>query len=88
MAVLCSGTSKTVCGKTWIQCYTESSNGKEKNLVESRYSQNIFKFGDGKNVNSLPKVLIPANYGASNVIIEIDVVKKYIPLLLLKETRT
>lgn len=56
--------------------------------MESTYSQNIFKFGDGKKVNSLPKVLIPANYGASNVIIEIDVVNKYIPLLLLKETRT
>lgn len=56
--------------------------------MESTYSQNIFKFGDGKKVNSLPKVLIPANYGASNVIIEIDVVNKYIPLLLSKETRT
>lgn len=56
--------------------------------MESRYSQNIFTFGDGKKVNSLPKVLIPANYGASNVIIEIDVVNKYIPLLLLKDTRT
>lgn len=85
-AVLDSGASKTVCGKTWIQCYTESLNEKEKHLVKSENSENIFKFGDGRKVKSMQKVLIPAKIGTSNVLIETDVVNEDIPLLLSKET--
>ena len=85
-AVLDSSASKTVCGKTWIDCYIESLNDKEKELIKSYNSENIFKFGDGRKVKSLQKVIIPAKIGTENVLIETDVVNEEIPLLLSKET--
>ena len=85
-AVLDSGASKTVCGKTWIKCYTDSLNEKEKGLIKSYDSENIFKFGDGRKVKSLQKVIIPAKIGTEKVMIETDVVNEEIPLLLSKDT--
>ena len=52
-AILGSGASKAVCGRTWIDCYSESLSWKEKELIKHPDSKNIFKFGDGIKVKSL-----------------------------------
>ena len=42
-AILDSVATKTVCGRMWINCYTESLSGKEKELVKHTDSENAFK---------------------------------------------
>ena len=44
-AILDSGASKTVCGRMWIDCYTESLSGKETESVKHTDSKNSFKIG-------------------------------------------
>ena len=77
-AILDSDASKTVCGRMWIDCYTESLSGKEKELVKHTDSENIFKFGDARKVKLLQKVAIPAKIGIKNIMIKTDVVNKEI----------
>ena len=47
-AILDSGASKTLCGRTGIDFYTESLSGKEKELVKHKDNENVFTFGDGE----------------------------------------
>ena len=85
-AVLDCGASKTVCGDVWFKCYYESLDDTDKSKVNSRASQNIFKFGDGNRVSSTKLVKIPAKIGNLNIMINTDVIEKDIPLLLSKES--
>ena len=48
MAVLDSGCTKTVCSKTWLNCYLESLNSEELDNIKREQSETIFKFGNGK----------------------------------------
>ena len=84
-AILDSGASKTVCGRMWTDCYTESLSGKERESVKHTDSKNSFKFGDGRRVKSFSQVVTPTKIGIKNVMIETDVVNEEIPLLLSKE---
>ena len=84
-AILDSVATKTVCGRMWINCYTESLSGKEKELVKHTDSENAFKFGDDRKVKFLKNVVIPAKIGIKNVMIETDVVNEEILLFLSKE---
>ena len=85
-AVIDCGASKTVCGQSWLSCYTDCLSESEKSSLKIRHSDNVFKFGDGKCVKSTGMVSIPAVIGGVNVIINTDVVTEYLPLLMSKES--
>ena len=55
-----SGTSKTVCGQTWLECYIGSLNKHDKSKVSHHKALNFYRFGDGKRVCSTKRVKLPA----------------------------
>ena len=84
-AVLDSGCTKTVCGASWLDSYTETlSECYRKKIIRSK-SETKYKFGDGKTVSSLKSVSIPAQIGKREVSIKTDVIDNELPLLLSKE---
>ena len=84
-AVIDSGCSKTVAGKTWLNCFLETLNEDELMNIHRKESNQVFKFGKGEPIKSKGKVFIPVILGKKNVTIELDVVDAHIPLLLSKE---
>ena len=81
--VLDSGCTKTVCGASWLDSYTETlSECDRKKII---WSKSEVKFGDGKTVSSLKSVSIPAQIGKREVSIKTDVIDNELPLLLSKE---
>ena len=82
--VLDCGASETVCGNVWFNCYLDSLDKVDRDKVEYRKSKNVFKFGDGKRVESTKQASIPATIGSSKVTISTDIVDSDIPLLLSK----
>ena len=85
-AILDSGASKTVCGKTWMNCYQDTLTELEKQNIKERPRFTQFKFGDGRKITSIKKVIIPATLGDIKVNIETDVIDEDIPLLLSKDS--
>ena len=83
MAVLDSGCTQTVCGKTWLNVYYQSLDKKERDAVHLEESERTFRFGDGIIVKSKGKVKIPIFLkGVTGLMLETDIVDKEIPLLL------
>ena len=81
-AVLDSGCSQTVCGKAWLDCYTDSLIN--ENVIKAKPSTSAFKFGNGPPLMSEKKVVIPVVIGSKQVNLETDVIDADIPLLLSK----
>ena len=75
-AVLDSGATSTVYGKTWIDCYEETLSDENRLKVTKEASSTNFKFGDGRKVASIEKVTIPAAIGEQPVRIRTDVVRE------------
>ena len=86
MAVIDSGCSKTVCGLNWYTAYMESLSEGEKAMVRSTNSRAKFMFGDTIPSKSLKRVYIPIKLMDQQVMLETEVVKNDIPLLLSKES--
>ena len=86
MAVLDSGCTKTVCGEEWLRCYIDTLSEIKQKEILSVKSNTEFKFGDGKSVLSERCVSMPCKIAGKRVIIETDVVKSEIPLLLSKNS--
>ena len=59
MAVLDSGHTKTVCSKTWLNCYLESLSSEELVNIKRERSETIFKFDNGKICPSIKWIRIP-----------------------------
>ena len=85
-AILDSGCSRTVCGKTWFKCYKDSLSNDYQNKIQEFESNVDFKFGDGKVYRSMEKAIIPASIGNLDVKIETNVITCDIPLLLSRES--
>ena len=84
-AILDSGASATVAGKTWFDSYYEGlSTGQQKNVRFSD-SNSAFKFGCDQRFQSLGKATIPAKIGSTNILITTDIVDATVPLLLSKD---
>ncbi len=81
-AVLDSGCTQTVCGRKWLDCYTDSLI--DENIIKEKPSTAAFKFGNGEPVMSEKKVIIPAVIGSKKVNLETDVIDADIPLLMSK----
>ena len=79
-ALLDFGCSSTVCGKNWLQCYTDTlPDGVD---LQEKSSGKSFRFGPGRSFVSLKQVNIPVNIGGMQARILTDVVDCEIPLLL------
>ena len=83
-AVLDSGCTQTVCGRSWLSNYIDSLTDDDKLKVKEKKSNTVFKFGDGKLFNSLKLVTIPAKIGSKYVDINTNVIDSELPLLLSK----
>lgn len=83
-AILDSGATTTVSGKTWTDCYIDGLSSRKQEQVVYTDSSKAFKFGCGKVYNSLYKVKLPATIGNKDIFIETDVVQTDIPMLLSK----
>ena len=86
MAVLDSGRTKTVCSKTWLNCYLESLSSEELVNIKRERSETIFKFDNGKICPSSERIRIPVVIAGQNVLLTMDVIENDIPLLLSKDT--
>ena len=80
------GASKTVCGKDWLTQYINNLSDTDQSKVLFGESNHIYSFGDGRKVNALYSVKIPATIGSHNFEIKIDVVDNDIPLLFSKSS--
>ena len=71
-ALLDSGCSSTVCGKNWLQCYTDTlTDGVD---LQEKSSWKSFRFGPGRSFVSLKQVNITVNIGGMQARILTDVV--------------
>ena len=84
-AVLDSGATANVAGKTWIDCYIGSLSDSDKTKVSYSESGSSFKFGSDTVFNSLYKVKMPASIGSHEIQVETDVIDTNVPLLLSKK---
>ena len=82
--VLDSGCPRSVCGKTWYDCYLDALPEKFKKNLELQESEASFRFGNGETLKSLFKVSLPCRLAGNDVKIVTDVVNSEIPLLLSK----
>ena len=85
MAVLDSGCTKNVCGEGWLNCYLDTLTSDQLKNIKTSPSDANFKFGSGEGAKSMKKVFLPSVIGERSVLIETDVVKCDIPLLLSKD---
>ena len=83
-AILDTACSKTVCGKPWLDNFMASLTDHDRRSILSVNSNKMFKFGDGKVVQSTRLITIPARIGNVDCYIQTEVVPTDIPLLLSK----
>ena len=84
-AILDSGASATVAGKSWFESYFDGLSEAQQKSVEFLDSNRVFKFGSEERFSSLYRALIPAKIGKNEVSISTDVIDNKIPLLLSKD---
>ena len=86
--ILDSACTKTVSGEEWINEYIEHLNKENKKEVLCREagSKSLFRFGDGVESQSIKTVNIRIVIGSKRMLLEVDVVKNNIPLLISKGT--
>ena len=86
MALLDTGSSKTVCGKQWLSVYLDTLSLQDRRSVKRTDSTNQFRFGDGHVFHSMGTVYIPIYIGSRKIILCTDTVVCNVPLLLSRET--
>ena len=80
--LLDSGCTKTVAGEKWFKNYLDNLSEYDKARIKESQSNSVFTFGDGGMVDSMRKVVIPCYINNKRSIIETDIVKCDIPLLM------
>ena len=77
------GASKTMCGKEWLTQYVNNLNDEDQQ-VPFRHSNHIYRFGDGRKIESIHSAKISAIIGSHKFDIVTDFVASDISLLFLK----
>ena len=85
-AVLDSGATRTVCGRSWFQTYVDSLPDHERSKVTHASVRNLYRFGDENTALATESANIPAQLGQQKVLISTDIVDRDIPLLLSRES--
>ena len=86
LAVVDTACTKTVGGLHWFNSYVDSLDEERRKKVEIIESNISFKFGDGRQVKSQKRARIPVQIGYKSCLIEMEIVKENIPLLLSKSS--
>ena len=84
-AVLDSGATKTVCGRSWFNTYVESLSPEDQTKVNTSPTKHLYRFGDQNTALASTTANIPAVLAHNKVLISTDIVDRDIPLLLSKE---
>ena len=84
-AILDSGCRKTVCGRLWYGCFTDSLPSTLQQEIVKGNSSTCFKFGDGAVIPSMMNSIIPACINGMKINIQTEVIDSEIPLLLSKD---
>ena len=79
------GASKTVCGKKWLDTYIKLLSPEDRKDIETKTSHNMYKFGVGSS-KAFETKNIPIYLGSKRCMLECDVIKDDIPLLLSRFT--
>ena len=66
-AVLDSGTTNTVAGEVWYNCYITSLNKNKKQKIKHHAPENTYRFGDGKLFPALQNFDMPISLGSEMV---------------------
>ncbi len=84
MAILDSGCTQTVCGRSWLDVYRGSLSDEMNSRLVLEESCRIFKFGDGETIRSSGKTRIPINLEGvtAKIWLETDIIEKDLPLLM------
>ena len=85
-AVADCGAANTCTGQKWLDLYVESLSEEDKNLVTFSSSNKSYKFGIGPSEKAIAAVKFPVYLGSKKVLLEADVLKQDLPLLLSKAT--
>ena len=85
-AVVDTACPKTVAGEQWLNNYMTILSDTPLNEVEIFDSHTPFKFGDGRKVYAEGRARIPAQIGNKQCMIDVEIVKENIPLLLSKSS--
>ena len=78
-SVLDSGTTNTVAGEAWYNCYITSLNENEKRKIKYHTPGNTYRFLDGKLFPVLKNVNIQISLGSRNVMLNTNMVANDIP---------
>ena len=86
MALLDTGCTQSVCGSSWLDIYLKTLDEDRLKGLKREKSDRSFKFGDGKIVHSIGKVILPIFLKGvrRNICVEVDIVNEELPLLLSK----
>lgn len=79
-----SGCTATVCGELWLHNLIDSLSDSDKANVVEEKSSKLFKFGDSKMIPSIKKVKVPIWIGDKKILLNTEVIRYDIPLLLSK----
>ena len=71
-ALLDSGASKTVCGKSWLEMFKSCLSEEEAANIEYKPSNSLYKFGDGQKIYDISCAEIPAVINNRNFTIRTD----------------
>ena len=63
-AFLDCGTSKTMCGKEWLTQYVKNLSDEDQQEVFFGHSSHIYRFEDGRMIESIHSAKIPAIIGS------------------------
>ena len=80
--------SKTVAGEQWLNNYMKILSDTPQNEVKIFDSHTPFKFDDGRKVYAAIRARILAQIGDKQCMIDVEIVKENIPLLLSKSSLT
>ena len=85
-AVIDTACTKTVAGEKWFENYKSNLTEKAKQEIEIHPSSTSFKFGDGRKVQALFRVIFPVIIANTHCKINVDIVSENILLLLSKSS--
>ena len=85
-AVIDTAYSKTIAGKEWFDNYTKILDETLLNKIDLFESHTPFKSGDGRNILSEKRAILPAKIGGTEYIINVEILNAKTPLLLSKSS--
>ena len=91
LAILDTGCAGSVAGREWVEDHIRNLCPKDKRTVRRTQGQANFDFGNGSNLKSQERVVMPVYYANKKDLMVVDMLDAGIPLLIslpeMKKTR-